>query len=194
LTGRLKEIINRGGEKISPIEIEEVLLSHPEISQAVAFRVPHPTLGDDVGAALVLRQGSGLTQPSIRAYLLDRMAEFKVPGKLFIVDEIQKGATGKINRSKLSERFMQRFPQEVDALKSGVEEKVAEIYRDVLGAGTPGPNDNFFDLGGDSIRATQVINRVRALFEVNLSIATVFRKATVAELAAEITETLGREN
>ena len=95
LTGRLKEIINRGGEKISPKEVEDILLGHTEISQAVVFRLPHPSLGDDVAAALVLRHGSHLTEAAIREYLLDRMAEFKVPSRVMIVDEIPKGCDRK---------------------------------------------------------------------------------------------------
>ena len=186
LSGRLKDIINRGGEKISPREIEEVLLSHPEISQAAVFRVPHPSLGEDVAAAVVLRQGSQLIESSIREALLDRIAEFKVPAKVLIVDELPKGATGKLNRTELSARFTRQSSAENGALKSEMEEKIAAIYREVLGGESIGRDDNFFDLGGDSVRATQVINRVRAVFEVNLSIATIFRKPTVAELAVEI--------
>jgi acyl-CoA synthetase (AMP-forming)/AMP-acid ligase II/acyl carrier protein len=186
LTGRLKEIINRGGEKVSPREIEEVLLNHPEIAQAVAFRVPHPTLGDDGAAVVVLRDRSELTGSSIREYLLERMVEFKVPGKVFIVDEIPESATGKVNRSELSERFTRQFFREFVEPKNELEVKIAGIYRDVLDAKTVGRGDNFFELGGDSLRATQVINRVRDLFEINLPIATIFRKPTVAELAVEI--------
>jgi acyl-CoA synthetase (AMP-forming)/AMP-acid ligase II/acyl carrier protein len=186
LTGRLKEIINRGGEKISPKEVEDVLLGLTEISQAVVFRLPHPSLGDDVAAALVLRHGSHLTESAIREYLLDRIAEFKVPSRVMIVDEIPKGATGKVNRTELSERFARHFAREDATLKSDLEERLAGIYREVLGVEKIGPDDNFFELGGDSLRATQVINRVRAQFEVNLSIATIFRRATVGELASEI--------
>jgi acyl carrier protein len=194
LTGRLKEIINRGGEKISPKEIEEVLLGHPEIAQAVAFRVPHASLGDDVGAAVVLRHGSELTESLIREYMLDRVAAFKVPEKVFIVEEIPKGATGKVNRAKLSERFTPHTAGRPVAANNQVEEKVLGIYREVLGAETLGPGDNFFALGGDSLRATQVINRVRVLFAVNLSIATIFRKPTVADLATEIAQTIPKED
>jgi acyl-CoA synthetase (AMP-forming)/AMP-acid ligase II len=194
LTGRLKEIINRGGEKISPLEVEEVLLGHREIVQAAAFRVPHATLGDDVGAAVVLRQSSKLTESSIREYLLSRIAAFKVPQRIFFVDEIPKGATGKVNRNQLSEQFMPHIGAPVIEAYTHVEESVAGIYREVLGAQTVARLDNFFALGGDSVRATQVINRVRALFELNLSIATIFRKPTVADLAAEIARGLGRED
>jgi acyl carrier protein len=193
LTGRLKEIINRGGEKVSPIEVEEVLLSHPEIAQAVAFRVPHSSLGEDVGAAVVLRHGSEMTEALIRYYLLDRIAAFKVPSKIFLLDEIPRGATGKVNRLELSERFAPYSAAGADA-NNHVEEKVVGIYREVLGAEVIGPGDNFFALGGDSLSATQVINRVRALFEVNLTIATIFRKPTIADLAVEIAQTLSKKD
>ncbi len=186
LTGRLKEIINRAGEKVSPREIEEVLLGNSAIFQAAVFRVPHPSLGDDIAAMIVLRHQSQLTESSIREYLLDRMVAFKVPSRIMIVDEIPKGATGKVNRTELSMRFARHLPRKEASPQSDLEETLAGIYHDVLRAETVERSDNFFDLGGDSLRATQVINRVRALFKINLSIATIFRKPTVAELAGEI--------
>ena len=98
LTGRLKEIINRGGEKISPLEVDAVLLSHPEIAQVVCFAVPHASLGEDIAAAAVLAEGSELVENDIRGYAAERLAAFKVPRSVVIVDEIPKGATGKIQR------------------------------------------------------------------------------------------------
>ncbi len=83
LTGRLKEIINRGGEKVSPREIDEALLEHPEIVQAVGFAVPHPTLGEDVAAAVVLAPGSRLGREEIGAFAFERLADFKVPEATF---------------------------------------------------------------------------------------------------------------
>jgi acyl-CoA synthetase (AMP-forming)/AMP-acid ligase II/acyl carrier protein len=192
LTGRLKEIINRGGEKISPKEIDEALLDHPDISQAAAFPLPHPTLGEDIAALIVAHEDAQVSEQSIREYLLDRMAEFKVPSRVLIVDQIPKTATGKVNRSQLAAQYVKEPPTSSTA--SELERMVANIYREVLSVAEISPGDNFFALGGDSVRATQVINRVRALFEVNLSIATIFRKATVPELAQEIVETLKRKN
>jgi acyl carrier protein len=98
-----------------------------------------------------------------------------------------------VNRAKLSERFTPHTAGRPVAANNQVEEKVLGIYREVLGAETLGPGDNFFALGGDSLRATQVINRVRVLFAVNLSIATIFRKPTVADLATEIAQTIPKE-
>lgn len=98
LTGRLKEQINRGGEKISPLEIENVLLGHPAIAEAVAFAVPHDKLGEEAGAAVVPVDGQGPTPGELRSYLADRLAPFKVPRTIVIVKEIPKGATGKVQR------------------------------------------------------------------------------------------------
>ena len=105
LTGRLKEIINRGGEKISPLEVDGVLLDHPDIAQVVTFAVPHPKLGEEVAAAVVLTDGSAATEKDIRAFAAARMADFKVPRRVIILDEIPKGATGKMQRIGLAEKL-----------------------------------------------------------------------------------------
>ena len=186
ITGRLKEIINRGGEKISPREIDEALLDHPEICQAVTFAVSHPTLGEDIAAAVVLLDKASATEPMIREYLLGRLADFKIPSQVLIVDEIPKGATGKVQRTGLAEKFAQQLKREFVAPNSELETMVASIYAEVLGIEQIGTSDNFFALGGDSLRATQVISRVRAAFQVNLPIVTLFRNPTVAGLADEI--------
>jgi len=98
LTGRLKEIINRGGEKISPLEVDDVLMDHPAIQQCVAFAIPHDRLGEEVGVAVVLREGAQATEREIRAYAASRMTGFKVPRRVVILAEIPKGATGKMQR------------------------------------------------------------------------------------------------
>jgi acyl-CoA synthetase (AMP-forming)/AMP-acid ligase II len=102
LTGRLKEIINRGGEKISPLEVDAILLSHPEISQAVCFAAPHAKLGEDVMAAVVLADGSELSEGEIRQFAGGKLADFKVPRKVLVLDEIPKGSTGKVQRIGLA--------------------------------------------------------------------------------------------
>lgn len=186
LTGRVKEIINRGGEKISAREVDDALLAHPDILQAAAFAVPHPALGEIVAAAVVLRDHAQATETTIREHVSKRLAEFKIPARLLVVDDIPKTSTGKVRRADLAEIFAEPLKSTFVAPKNELEALIAGIYADVLGSGEVGSNDNFFALGGDSLRATQVISRVRSLFSVNLSIATVFTKPTVAELADEI--------
>ena len=105
LTGRLKEIINRGGEKISPLEVDAVLLEHPAVKQAVTFALPHPKLGEDIAAAIVLDDGAEADERTVRDYAASRLAGFKVPVRVVILEEIPKGATGKIQRIGLAEKL-----------------------------------------------------------------------------------------
>jgi acyl-CoA synthetase (AMP-forming)/AMP-acid ligase II len=105
ITGRIKEIINRGGEKISPREVDEVLMDHPAVAQAVAFAVPHDKLGEDIAAAVVLREGAAATERELRDFCAARLADFKVPRKVLILDEIPKGATGKLQRIGLAAKL-----------------------------------------------------------------------------------------
>ena len=105
ITGRLKEIINRGGEKISPREVDEVLMDHLCIQQCVTFAIPHAKLGEDVAAAVVLYDGKDSNEADIRKFASAHLADFKVPGKVLIVDEIPKGATGKLQRMGLAEKL-----------------------------------------------------------------------------------------
>ena len=105
LTGRLKEIINRGGEKISPREVDEVLIDHPSVEQAVTFAMPHDKLGEEVAAAIVLNRDSAASEAEIRNFASRRLAPFKVPRKVYFMDEIPKGATGKLQRIGLAEKL-----------------------------------------------------------------------------------------
>jgi len=105
ITGRLKEIINRGGEKISPREVDEVLMDHPAILQVVTFAMPHAKLGEDVAAAVVLREGQSADEKEIREFAAKRLADFKVPRRILILEEIPKGATGKLQRIGLAQKL-----------------------------------------------------------------------------------------
>ena len=105
ITGRLKEIINRGGEKISPREVDEVLLDHPAVAQCCTFAVPHDKLGEDVAAAVVLREGAQAGEKELREFVAARLADFKVPRKVLVLPEIPKGATGKIQRIGLAQKL-----------------------------------------------------------------------------------------
>jgi acyl-CoA synthetase (AMP-forming)/AMP-acid ligase II len=102
LTGRLKELINRGGEKVSPREVDEVLLQHPAVAQAVAFALPHDRLGEDVAAAVVLADGVTAGERELREYAAQHLADFKVPRRIVFVSEIPKGPTGKLQRIGLA--------------------------------------------------------------------------------------------
>jgi oxalate---CoA ligase len=105
LNGRLKEIINRGGEKISPSEVDVVLLDHPAVAQVVTFALPHDKLGEEVAAAVTLRAGETASAKDLRQFAATRLADFKVPRKFVFLEEIPKGPTGKLQRIGLAQRL-----------------------------------------------------------------------------------------
>jgi acyl-CoA synthetase (AMP-forming)/AMP-acid ligase II len=105
LTGRIKELINRGGEKIGPREIDEALLNHPAVAEAVCFGVPHPGWGEEVEAAVVLKEGAAATEADIMAFCKQHLADFKRPKKIYITEKIPRTATGKIQRGAVAKAF-----------------------------------------------------------------------------------------
>ncbi len=105
LTGRLKEQINRGGEKISPLEIDTVLLDHPALAQVVTFAIPHDKLGEEVGAVVVPLPGQTVTEQEIRDFASTRLAAFKVPRRVLVMEDVPKGATGKVQRIGLAQKL-----------------------------------------------------------------------------------------
>ena len=190
ITGRIKEIINRGGEKIAPREVDELLLEHPAVAQAVTFSVPHATLGEDVAVAVVLREGSWATESEIRDLAFGRLAGYKVPTQVVIMDEIPKGPTGKLQRIGLAEKLAPKLMAAFEAPGNEVEEVLAQLWTEVLGVERVGIHDNFFASGGDSLRATQLVSRIRAAFGVDLPITATFREPFLADQALTIEELL----
>jgi len=105
ITGRLKEMINRGGEKVAPVEVDEVLMDHPAVHQALTFAMPHDKLGEEVAAAIVLRDGATVSERELQDFANARLAAFKVPRRIVFLPEIPKGATGKLQRIGLAEKL-----------------------------------------------------------------------------------------
>ena len=105
LTGRLNEIINRGGEKVAPADVDAALLAHPDVAEAAAFGIPDARLGEEVAAAVVLRPGATVTARELRRSVANLLAPHKVPRRIWIVDELPRTATGKVQRRELSRRF-----------------------------------------------------------------------------------------
>ena len=160
ITGRLKEIINRGGEKIAPREIDEALLSYPGVRQAVAFAVRHPTLGEDLNAAVVI-DGQRVTESDLRHYLAQRLPAFKIPTRIVFLKEIPKGPTGKVQRIGLADRLAQELAVAYEPPADQTETLIVQVFQQVLGREGLGRRDNFFSAGGDSIRAMQAASRLR---------------------------------
>ena len=193
LTGRMKEIINRGGEKISPREVDEVLLSHPAVSEALAFGVPHRQLGEEVGAAVVLKPGARANEASIREFAARSLAPFKVPRKVCVVDEIPKGPSGKPQRIGLARQlgfetlddspvaFLEFVPP-----RTSLERRLAAVWSDVLGRDRIGVHDAFAALGGDSLLAVNLVTSVCRAMGQDLVFPRFFEQGTIAAMAADI--------
>ena len=186
ITGRLKEIINRGGEKIAPQEIDGVLLTHPSVQQAVAFAVPHPSLGEDVYAAVVLHTGLPVAETALREFALARLLPAKVPTRIVVVNEIPRGPTGKIQRKKMAAHLAPALATAYEAPASKTETLIAKTIETVLGRSQVGRNDNFFALGGDSLRAVQVMARLRPALAIEIPVFLLFQYPTPAVLALEL--------
>lgn len=204
ITGRTKEVINRGGEKISPREIDEALLDHPAVVQAAAYAVPHSVLGEDVAAAVVLdpefttswravhrSQATERLAQDIRQTVARRLAPFKVPREIEFVDQLPNIAGGKLRRIDLAHRLREvKPPQPVGGARlptrSSAETVLTDIVADVLGIAPPNVNDNFFKLGGHSLAAAQVVARIEKQFSIDLPATILFECPTVAELTVQI--------
>jgi oxalate---CoA ligase len=195
ITGRLKELINRGGEKIAPREVEEVLLDHDAVAEAIAFAVPHPTLGEDVAAAVVLRADADPTE--LRRFAGRRLGAHKVPRRLVVVDALPRGRTGKLQRRGLAEALGLAGGPAPAAGKassgSAVEAALAGLWTAVLGVEGVEPGDDFFVLGGDSLSALELAEHVREVFGVVLTSEVLAGEAaTLAGMARFVDASRGR--
>ena len=192
LTGRLKELINRGGEKIAPREIDEVLLTHRAVKQAVTFAIPHAQLGEEIGAAVELRQGEQIDGGALREWAGARLAAFKTPRVILVVDEIPTGPTGKLQRVGLAQRLGletlddTRVTAEFVPPRNDREERMAALWRQLLGSTRIGVRDRFEALGGDSLLAARMLAAVSAAEGLELPYARFLREGTIESLAREI--------
>lgn len=163
IVGRVKEIINRGGSKLLPGEVDDVLRKHPALADAACFGLPHPTLGEDVAAAVVLVPGSLVSTAELQGFVRERLAEFKVPSRIFIVEGLPRTATGKVRRVELARAMAARREQDGRPADRGSERDLARLWAELLGV-VPGARDNFFDMGGDSILLTRLHQRLNERF------------------------------
>lgn len=190
LTGRIKELVNRGGEKINLREVDDALLSHPAVQEAASFPIPHRTLGEDVAAAVVLRPDTDASETSIRDAVAARLAAFKVPRSIVFLPALPHTAVGKIDRRQLASDALvlinARDARPVpDDATSATEARIAAIWARELGLHSVGPRDDFVSLGGDSLAAVRVMLGVEAAFATPLPddiLATITTVRAMAEL------------
>lgn len=183
LKGRIKETINRGGEKISPQEIDDVLLTHPDVAEAVTFQVPHAVLGEEVAAAVVARRPGALSELEVREFVAARLAEFKVPRKIVFVGGFERNASGKVNRAKLAELLV---PDTYEEPSTMMEKTIAAIWKNELGVERVGATDSFTDLGGSSLSGVRLILEIEKNLGGRLPVRALYRLSTVREMAAII--------
>ena len=190
LVGRSREMINRGGEKVTPREVDDALLEHPAVAEAVTFAVSHATLGEDVAAAIVLRPHAVATPKDIRQFVRGRLANFKVPRQVLIVKELPKGPTGKVRRVGLAAKLGLENgivpTQSFVAPRTPLENELAGIWADVLQREQVGIYDDFFALGGDSLLAAQVLTCIHDKMHLDVGVASMFEAPTVAEMAVHL--------
>jgi amino acid adenylation domain-containing protein len=193
IVGRIKDIIDRGGQKVAPAEVEQALLGHPDVVDAAVFSVPHRRLGADVAAAIVLREGAQLSAGSLRDFVRRRLARFKVPGVIRFVPQIPKGPAGKIKRDELVSAFSMTQPTarveragKLAAPRSELERQLANAWRELLELNRISIDEDVFALGADSLTVTQMLSRLRARFSVDFSFKDIFEAPTVAALAARL--------
>src|SRR5262249_17629211 len=192
ITGRLKEMINRGGQKIAPREIDETLMTHSAVAQAVTFAMPHRTLGEDVAAAVVLREEMAATEAEIREFARQRLAGYKVPRRVLLVSEIPRGATGKLQRLGLADRLgvipKDPGPAEEKRPPDPLEQELVRIWEEVLGVRPIRITDDFFELGGHSLLAAEMMDRVEQVCGYRVPLATLFGGATLEHLGTALRE------
>jgi acyl carrier protein len=191
LSGRVKEIINRGGEKISPREVDEVLLDHPAVAEALTFALPDPRLGEEIAAVVVLRPEARATEADLISFAAEKLADFKVPRRILLLNEIPKGPTGKPQRIGLAKRLGLDMATGKIALphvepRTQTERKIAAIWQAVLTIDSISTNASFFDIGGDSILAAQIVSRVHREIGQDIPIVLLFQSPTIAAMAAAI--------
>lgn len=198
LHGRLREVINRGGEKVSLQEVDDALLRHPAVAEAAAFAVPHPRLGEDVAAAVVLRPGMQVEAEALREYLRGELVYFKVPRRIQLLDELPRGLTGKVLRHRLSDALLAMRAAQAragattaDALLTPLERDVLGVWRRLLKTDAVGPDDNFFDCGGDSLLATEMLAELEQLLGRMIP-ETVLVEESARKLAARLQDLAGQ--
>ena len=194
ITGRVKDVINRGGEKVSPAEVDAALRSHPDVRDAATFPLRHPTLGEEVAAAVVQAPAPALTDQVLTRYLLGRLTGFKVPRRFCFVEEIPKSPAGKLQRYKLAEALgisenagthgVGASDREVTPLEA----QLQAIWARALQIPQVSLDDNFFMLGGDSLQAVELFLLIEQELGRHLPRSVLFEAGTVSEMAQRLEE------
>lgn len=193
ITGRLKEIINRGGELVAPREIEEVLLTHPAVAEAIAFAMPDQRLGEEIGAAVVFRAGHSTTESDLRELVAAELSALKVPRKILALSSLPKTEVGKLDRLRAALRLgladADLPPAQSDEFaepRSDLERLLAARWRRALRLDRLSVNDSFFALGGDSLALVTMLSDFERAFDARLNLVDVLEAPTIASISAQL--------
>ncbi len=161
ITGRLKEMINRGGQKVAPLEVDAALAAHPGVREAAAFGLPHPTLGEDLAAAVVLQPDISVPASDLQAHLARYLAPHKIPRRIFVLESLPKGATGKPRRHELAAIFSAAKPPATPPCNA-LEAELARRWQRHLNLDESCVQTDWYSLGGDSIGLLRMMTEVEA--------------------------------
>ncbi|MGY4174137.1 AMP-binding protein [Bradyrhizobium sp. USDA 4529] len=192
LHGRLSELINRGGEKVSPAEIEAALLRHSAIAEAAAFAISHPRLGEDVAVAIIPQRGAQASAAELRLFLQRELASFKIPRRILTLDHLPKGVTGKVQRRRLRELVdrprghQATTPAPVANGPLDLEAELLTLWRRLLKNEAVTVDDDFFASGGDSLLAMEMLIEVERLVGYPVPETIMFGAETVRQFAARV--------
>jgi acyl-CoA synthetase (AMP-forming)/AMP-acid ligase II/acyl carrier protein len=186
LTGRLKQLINRGGEKVNPQEVDDALVSHPAVAEAACFPVAHATLGEDVAAAVVLR--SATTVDEIRHHLATLLATFKIPARIQVMESLPRNAVGKVDRLALAEAMAKADAHAVNtsAVVSPLEERIAKVWARELNLPNVSADADFRSIGGDSLSAVRIFLAIETELGHALPKSSLTKIHTVRDMARVI--------
>jgi len=186
LQGRVKEVINRGGEKISPFEVDKAMREHASVADAVSFPIPHRSLGEGVAALVVLKANEKLSEMELQSYLSSKIMAFKIPQRILFIEELPESATGKIKRHSLAQELGLDFSAEYVAPTTPTEIKLTKMWAEVLNLEQIGVNDNFFDLGGHSLSGVQLIEAIGEQYGYRINKKALMELSTVKIMSGKI--------
>ena len=197
LAGRIKDLINCGGEKISPVELDAAVEAIPGVLEAATFALNHRTLGEEVAVAVVKEGNVTITESDIIDRVRQRVGPRRAPRRIYFVDQLPRTYVGKVRRAELPRLLgldqpgaaapVEPAPQESATVPSALEAALAGLWISVLQVKHVGRDDDFFLLGGDSLRGARLLTSVNAVFGVELTIQALFGEAsTVAGMARAI--------
>lgn len=186
LAGRLKDIINRGGTKVAPVDVESVLARHPAVREVAVFAVPHPTLGEDIAAAVVLREGASAGEADLRRFARGALPPFRVPARFLLLPELPRGALDKVRRDELAALAQQAATANFEPPCDELEAQLVAIFAEVLDQPRIGRHDGFFELGGDSLRGMRVISRLEEDLGFAVALDLLYDHPSAAALAMQL--------